>query len=766
MFENLPQDIKINGLFCGWKLTERGKTPFNLKTNSFAKSNDKNTFVDFDVALKNISSYINYYDLNLINKICSDCKPEEYEKYNNFKTKKVPMGGLGLGIFNGFSAVDIDHCVENGKINDFAQGLIDLFGCYAEFSASGTGIRILFKTKTKVDKNKYYINNQKLGLEIYVEGSTNKFVTLTGNIVYSYMTDILEVDIQTILDMYMLKPQANVKHEDYKVNYNIDIYKFVDSDKKLNDLWYSSASGSGGNESETDLALCNKLAFYCGKDKDKINEFFISSPYFKSKDKKHTDKWLVRNDYRDATIDLAIKNCNAVYNPNYKTDLVIEKGTLGFDYTDTGNAHLFIDRFGKVVKYNVDNKCWMIWNGLYWQNDYFGEIKNYAEILINDMKNDTDRILNDKDYLRNLKRLLSSNGKEMMLKEAQHLDGIPCCNNDFDKNKYYFNCKSGVLDLENNKILQHSPLLMQSKYSDVEIVKKKPERFNEFLDTIYQGNKELITYVLKCLSLSLTGDTREQKVFYLIGDGANGKSVLTDIISYVLGDYSATANSSLIIDKKTQAQCLSEVARLKGKRFVIVSETRTNDMLDEASIKNMTGGDKIVARFLYANEFEFLPEFKLWILSNYEPRIVGNDNGIKRRIKLIRHDRIFDESEQDLYLIDKLKKEKNEIFSLLVKYYKKYRDEGLKQPKVVTEWSEGYFKENDVVAQWLEENCITSQTSVSSANDLWQDFKTWYERRGEYFKFSQTLFGRNLGKKFKKITQNGRKLYIGLELRK
>ena len=85
---------------------------------------------------------------------------------------------------------------------------------------------------------------------------------------------------------------------------------------------------------------------------------------------------------------------------------------------------------------------------------------------------------------------------------------------------------------------------------------------------------------------------------------------------------------------------------------------------------------------------------------------------------------------------------------------------------MVSEWSEGYFKENDVVAQWVEENCITSQTSVSSANDLWQDFKTWYERRGEYFKFSQTLFGRNLGKKFKKITQNGRKLYIGLELRK
>lgn len=765
MWENLPQEIKFNGLFCGWKLTERGKTPFNLKTNTFAKSNDKSTFVDFDIALKNIDSYTNYYDEKLINKLCEECKIEDSEKYNNFKTKKVAMGGLGLGIFNGFSAVDIDHCVENGKINDFAQGLIDLFGCYAEFSASGTGIRILFKTKTKVDKNKYYINNQKLGLEIYVEGSTNKFVTLTGNIVYSYMTDVLEVDIQTILDMYMLKPQAQTQLSD-NISYDIDINKFLAKDKKLNELWYSSASGSGGNENETDLALCNKLAFYCGKDKEKMNELFITSPYFHSKDKKHTDKWLVRTDYRETTLDLAIRNCNAVYNPNYGKDLVIEKGTLGFDYTDTGNAHLFIDRFGKVVKYNVDNKCWMIWNGLYWQNDYFGQIKNYAEILINELKNDTDKILNDKEYFKNLKRLLSSSGKEMMLKEAQHLEGIPCGNNDFDSNKYYFNCKSGVLDLENNKILQHSPLLMQSKYSEVEIVKKQPVKFLEFLDTIYEGNDDLIDYVLKCLSLSLTGDTSEQKAFYLIGDGANGKSVLTETISYVLGEYSATANSSLIIDKKTQSQCLSEVARLKGKRFVVVSETKTNDMLDEASVKNMTGGEKLVARFLYANEFEFIPEFKLWILSNYEPKIVGNDNGIRRRLKLIKHNRIFKEEEQDLHLKEKLMKEKNEIFSLLVKNYKKYKDEGLKQPKIVSEWSEGYFKENDVVAQWVDENCIVNDKVHSQANDLWQDFKTWYERRGEYFKFSQTLFGRNLGKKFKKITQSGRTIYIGLELRK
>ena len=135
-------------------------------------------------------------------------------------------------------------------------------------------------------------------------------------------------------------------------------------------------------------------------------------------------------------------------------------------------------------------------------------------------------------------------------------------------------------------------------------------------------------------------------------------------------------------------------------------------------------------------------------------------------MKLIKHNRIFKEEEQDLHLKEKLMKEKNEIFSLLVKNYKKYKDEGLKQPKIVSEWSEGYFKENDVVAQWVDENCIVNDKVHSQANDLWQDFKTWYERRGEYFKFSQTLFGRNLGKKFKKITQSGRTIYIGLELRK
>jgi hypothetical protein len=210
MFEFLPDELKKFGLFCGWKLTERGKIPFNLITGSNAKSNDRSTFCGWDKAESLVKQYIEKVDGKM-------------------------LGGLGLGIFNGFSAVDIDHCVDKGKINDFAQGLIDYFQSYTEFSPSGTGIRIIFKTDDKVDKEKFYINNSKIGLEIYVEGSTNKFVTLTGNAINSYLTDIVKVDIKPILNQYMTKTAVAPNRPVASIGVGApDIRPFLNRDAKLN----------------------------------------------------------------------------------------------------------------------------------------------------------------------------------------------------------------------------------------------------------------------------------------------------------------------------------------------------------------------------------------------------------------------------------------------------------------------------------------------------------------------------------------------------
>ena len=290
MFENIPADLKQNGLFCGWKLVPRQwkigqefdidklladkanqtKVPLSISKGGFARSNDKSSFVDFETASKSDIAKAVTAQGRLVN-------------------------GLGLGIFNGYSAVDIDHCVKNGKANDFAQKIIDYFQSYTELSPSRTGIRIIFKTDVKsIDKNQYYINNRKLGLEIYIEGSTAKFVTITGDI-YDGTAGfgIVTADPMPIMNEYMFKttPLYESKQAEAparKADFNLE--RALSNDRKFHDLWFSKASGSGGNESETDLALCSKLAFYCQKDTSKMNDLFTSSPYFHSKDGGHVAK--------------------------------------------------------------------------------------------------------------------------------------------------------------------------------------------------------------------------------------------------------------------------------------------------------------------------------------------------------------------------------------------------------------------------------------------------------------------------------------------
>ena len=762
MFENIPADLKQNGLFCGWKLVPRqwkigddfdieklladknNQTKVPLSVNGgFARSNDRSTFVDFKTAVNSDIAKPVIVNGRFVN-------------------------GLGLGIFNGYSAVDIDHCVKNGKANDFAQKIIDYFQSYTELSPSRTGIRIIFKTDVKsIDKNQYYINNRKLGLEIYIEGSTAKFVTITGDI-YDGTAGfgIVTADPMPIMNEYMFKttPLYGSKQAEAparKADFNLE--RALSNDRKFHDLWFSKASGSGGNESETDLALCSKLAFYCQKDTSKMNDLFTSSPYFHSKDGGHVAKWNDREDYSRMTLDKACERVNAVYDPSVRVEKVAINDNK-FSYSDTGNAEEFVSIYGKIIKYNRDNKMWMIWNGLYWEFDVLEKIKVLADDFIDRLKANSDMILMDKDYRKNIERLLSSNGKEMMIKEAQHIPNIPCQNTDFDKDIYKINCRSGVLDLKTGNIQDHLPSLMQSKFCNCEITKKRPEKFLKFLDETFSGDKEVVRYILTVFAICLTGDTTEQKIWYLVGDGSDGKSLLVKVISYVLGDYSATASTDLIIDKKYQSQNISEVARLKGKRMVSISETKTEDKLDEAGVKNMTGGDSIVARFLYCNEFEYTPEFKILMMSNYEPRIVGNDHGIRRRIKIIRFQHTIADEEQDRHLFEKLIAEKDAIFSLLVDYYKEYLKVGLVEPKKVTDWSQGYFNDNDVIQQWIDEDCEIGNGLHGNANDLWADFKMWYDKRNEYFKYSQTLFGRNLTKKYKKSIQYGRTIYEGIEV--
>ena len=227
----IPSELKMNGLWCGWRLTDKGKEPFNLSTGQHAKSNDPDTFSPYPILLNNM------------------------HKYLQFDGDKQ-IGGVGLGIFRGYSAIDIDHCVdENGVLSEMAMNIIKYCDSYTEYSPSKTGIRIIFKTNNKIDKSEYYINNHNIGLEIYISDNTNKFVSITGNKISG--DSIKEVDLMKLLNKYMKKGQFNIE-------------KVLKKDEKLAALWNKKAPGSHADESESDMVLACKLAYYLKNDESLI----------------------------------------------------------------------------------------------------------------------------------------------------------------------------------------------------------------------------------------------------------------------------------------------------------------------------------------------------------------------------------------------------------------------------------------------------------------------------------------------------------------
>ena len=435
---------------------------------------------------------------------------------------------------------------------------------------------------------------------------------------------------------------------------------------------------------------------------------------------------------------------------------------------DTGYAKRFVEMFGSNLRYNFDNKCWMIWNGKYWQYDNNNSVKIVAELLavnIRALGRTTSALEFIKQIEKSVSYLLSKRGKENMLSEAQHL--LPISESQLDTDDYLLNTASGVLDLKNGKILKWDKEFYMSKNINIELDKKVPERFVKFMNDIYQGNVELIKYVCNIFAYCLTGDIGEQEMYFFVGDGANGKSVLFELMNKILQDYSRTASADLLLDKAVQTNCKSELALLKGVRCIFLTELDPNQKLKMSMIKNMTGGNEVVACFKYKNEFTYHPKYKVMLATNHMPHINEDDNGSWRRVKKIDHLRVFTKDEQDKRLIDKLYDERGAILNLLFHLCPVVIKDGLKAPNCVEMSVNTFRSSEDILAKWLMEN--TEKTSEGAfANVLFENFRQYCLENNEQYWYKNattTWFGRRLGNKFEKITNNGKKYYIGVKLK-
>ena len=248
-------------------------------------------------------------------------------------------------------------------------------------------------------------------------------------------------------------------------------------------------------------------------------------------------------------------------------------------------------------------------------------------------------------------------------------------------------------------------------------------------------DEELQIYLQKLCGYSLVGERSEQFIIFIVGPGANGKSVFINTLSYVFGEYAGIISARPLINGNNGA-IPSDIANLHGKRLVTLSEFPEEALLNTTLIKSITGGDRLTARHLYQSWFEFSPEFVLICAMNQMPEIREDDLAFFRRLKIIEFIKSFSKEQMDKDLPSKLKQEANGILNWCVEGYRKYCEEGLEDPKSIRNSVKGFIQRNNPLVDYFE-------TQIKVTNKQ-ADYITTHSLKESVDKFTNELFGKEV----------------------
>lgn len=712
----IPQELQA----CkNWVCWAGDKLPKNPYTGGNAMSNNPSTWSDYDTAVKAVSKY--------------------------------GFNGIGFMFAPPYFGVDLDKCLDN---TDFVDEFVEGLQSYNEISTSGNGIHIICKgTLPEGSRRRGHV-------EMYSEG---RYFIMTGRQYNARYADVVDCTerIKFLHSKYLpdLMPAtiketqfARLEMSDTDI---IDKARACATGQVFQLLYNGTWQGLFNSQSEADLALCGQLAFWCQKDEEQIDRIFRSSGLMRPK----WDEKRGAVTYGQMTVTKAVSRCLDVYMPRMgQDDTRLALGLFGkrkevvrksYDRTDTGNAHRLYDRCNGEIHYSYARKKWYYWTGRVWALDETGEVKKYCDLVLSDMKAEAFEIEDDNEREKFLKFVTAcgnSNRKNAMVTETQHLDGIPVLPDQMDSYREYLNCQNGIVNLRNGELMPHTQEFLMSKmcFSEYDTSGAKPERWLKFLSEVCNGDDDLVRYLQKCVGYSLTGSVREQCAFFLYGVGNNGKSTFLETLSDMLGSYAANAQPDTIMAKRGEGTGgpNSDIARLKSTRLVTTEEPSEGVRLNEGLVKQLTGGGKVTCRFLFGDEFEYEPEFKIWIATNHKPVIRGTDVGIWRRIRLIPFEVNIPKEKVDKNLKYKLRKEMPQILRWAVEGCMLYAKEGLEMPQCVKDATAAYKSEMDLL-QAFADSCVVIDYTVGKgvpANELYSAYVKWAERNNEYVMTSRKFF--------------------------
>ena len=518
------------------------------------------------------------------------------------------------------------------------------------------------------------------------------------------------------------------------------------------------------SQSEADLALAGYITRICreagvGEESlpEAVEKVFGSSPVGM------VGKWCEREDYRLRTIQKAISEPSVEPRNRAQDEVTLQS------FGDIRNAKAFAQIARGQFLYIATRDRWLTWQHDRWclceKDEHVAMAKNVCARILEAATKDFarnpevgKRLVQDSMSAHSLPRI------KAMLKLAVSEPDMATTDRELDSDPYLLGVLNGVVDLRTGKHIPNRPALKITKYSNAGYdLDAKCDRWLAFLDQIFQSDQDTIDSVQRLLGYTLIGISTEEILVVCYGHGSNGKSVFNNVISKILGGYSVTSPPSLLTTRRSgDASPRNDLAALSGARYVSINEMQAGDRLDEQIVKILAGREPIAARFLNQEFFEFTPTFTPWLRTNHKPIVTGDEDGIWRRLVLLRFGRQITESERDPSLEQKLLQEMDGILMWMLRGARLFLSSGLSKSAGMSADVVAYRSESDLLGEFLSDHTEINHSGRVSQKFLYVNYKAWCVDSGVRFMSKKSFTQRLAERGFLAGKSGAERSYHGL----
>ena len=405
--------------------------------------------------------------------------------------------------------------------------------------------------------------------------------------------------------------------------------------------------------------------------------------------------------------------------------------------TDVGNGRRLARQYGYWLRYSYQRQQWLYFNRVHWEWDTIGFAERLAKATARRIDQEVADCQDDdrrKDLRSHAGKSESAAKLKAMLICAASEPYMPVRLEELDADPWMLNCLNGCLDLRTGELRRHRADDLITKLAPVHY---DPDARLDLLDTFLRdatgGDDELQAFLQRAAGYSLTGDTSEEKLFFVHGPGAAGKSTFVEALRSAIGTYARMADFETFLARSMVGGPRNDVAQLAGARFVASIEVDEGKRLAEGLMKQITGGDTVAARFLYHESFEFRPAFKLWLCANHAPKVRDDDSAMWRRILRIPFEHVVPKDDRDPRVKAMLRDPLiggPAVLAWAVRGAMQWQDRGLDPPAAVLEATEAYRLSQDPLADFLAECCELEPHNWVASSLLRETYEAWAKENG------------------------------------